>query len=125
MLSSSFSPMPFTLRSSSGLLNGAFARCSTMACAFAGPMPGSVASSAAEAVFRFTRASGPASAALAAAPSSRSPQRSPTAAFLDRFIPASSWRLCGRRTAGTDRKPRTSGGSERTSAPREPLPRGL
>src|SRR5262249_36701727 len=100
--------MPFTLRRSSGLAKGALPRGSTMACAFDGPIPGRVPSSAADAVLRFTFASKPESAARAPVPRSRSPQRSPTTTFLARFIPTSSWRLCGRRTLATNRKARTS-----------------
>src|SRR5262245_28423218 len=82
--------MPLTLRRSSALANGSFARCSTIACAFDGPMPGSVASSADDAVLRLTLPSGADSTAAALTPRSRSPQRSPATAFLNRLILASS-----------------------------------
>ena len=42
--------MPFTLRRSTARVNGSLVRWSTIACAFAGPIPGRLASSATEAV---------------------------------------------------------------------------
>src|SRR5262245_47005146 len=77
--------MPFTLRRSSGVANGALARCSTMACAFDGPMPGRVDSSSDEAALMSTRDPGAASTAPATPPRSTSPQRNPAATFL-RFV---------------------------------------
>src|SRR5437867_8591553 len=80
--------MPFTLRISSGVRNGSALRYSMLAVAFAGPTPGSRASSSAVAELRFARVSGVPGAALAATaprphPATTSPQRSPVAtAFL-------------------------------------------
>src|SRR5439155_16760042 len=81
------SPMPFTLRRSSGFWNGASLRYSMIARAFAGPTPGSFASSSAPAELMLTRApaaggAAPAATAPRPVPASMSPQRSPTATAL-------------------------------------------
>src|SRR5262249_18263816 len=78
---------------SSARVNGSLARCSTIAWAFDGPMPGRLASSAAEAVLTLTLLppiSDPEGAAMAPVPRSTSPQRNPTAALLNRLMPTSS-----------------------------------
>src|SRR5438876_148246 len=79
--------MPFTLRRSSGFWNGASLRYSMIARAFAGPTPGSFASSSAPAELMLTRApaaggAAPAATAPRPVPASVSPQRSPTATAL-------------------------------------------
>ena len=118
--------MPFTLRRSSARVNGSLVRWSTIACAFAGPIPGRLASSATEAVLTLILD-------LAAAhlrprrrchhtgaeehePAEEPNRRSPESPHANLLVP---WRLCGRRMCATDRKPRTTGQSAHFSGVRQ------
>ena len=100
-----------------GLAKGSLARCSTMACAFDGPMPGRVASSSDDAVLMLTRPPGPDSTAPALPPERAGARRgAPTAAFLRShhlvLLPGAS----AGAVPDANRNPRTSARSPRNCA---------